>query len=121
MLLCLLNTPSFINLLSSDHRTLSGNWELLSFLNLFHITELISSASDNRVQVDVIYTDLSNAFDRLDLLIFVNLIQFWFFLRAYRKDQVQCRLQWIQITLIHSYIRYFSEISLWSITVFLVY
>lgn len=34
--------------------------------NLFHVTQFISENLDVNIQVDVIYTDFSKAFDRLD-------------------------------------------------------
>lgn len=68
--------------------------------NLFHITEFLSTALDNHLQVDVIYTDLSKAFDKLDHNILLstlssfgfppNLVTFFRSYLANRTQYVEC-------------------------------
>lgn len=66
--------------------------------NLLHITQFISSALDKSLQVDVIYTDLSKAFDKLDHTLLLSTLSFFGFsddLLLFFKSYLYKRSQYV--------------------------
>ena len=86
-----------VNLISNDqHGFIKGK---STSTNLFEFTQLVSQALDNRLQVDVIYTDLTKAFDKVHHCILLKKLQRFGFcasLVSLLKAMVMNRFQYVE-------------------------
>ncbi|XP_063930365.1 uncharacterized protein LOC135142575 [Zophobas morio] len=86
-----------VNFISNDqHGFIKGK---STSTNLFEFTQLVSQALDNRLQVDVIYTDLTKAFDKVHHCILLKKLQRFGFcasLVSLLKAMVMNRFQYVE-------------------------